>query len=67
MADYSRYGNPSPEWQEFTKRNDLAATGLAPGQSIEDLQHVTNVAREVASGQYLLKTGWLLAHCHTHV
>jgi hypothetical protein len=60
MADYSQYGDPSPEWQEFTKSNGPALRGQAPGQSIEDLQSVTNAAREVESAQYLLNTGGLL-------
>jgi hypothetical protein len=61
MADYSRYGDPSPEWVYFTKNNALTTTGLAPGQSIEDLQQATNAAREKASAQYLLKSGLLRA------
>ena len=52
MADYSSYGHPSLEWQEFRKNNVLTATGLAAGQSIEDLQHATNFAREVAAAQF---------------
>ncbi|KAG0644929.1 Esterase 1 [Hyphodiscus hymeniophilus] len=57
MADYSRYGHPSREWEEFIAINPLTATGLAPGQGIEDLQRATNKSREEASAHYLRSSG----------
>ncbi|RFU28506.1 hypothetical protein B7463_g7836, partial [Scytalidium lignicola] len=57
MADYSTYDGPSLEWQDFVKSTTLNATGLAPGQSITDLQHKTNSSRDAESAKYLAESG----------
>lgn len=57
MADYSKYDGPSLEWQDFTKSAEPQATGLAPGQSIADLQAKTNSGRETASAEYIASAG----------
>lgn len=57
MADYSSYGKPSLEWEEFARLDVAAPTGLTPGQSIEDLQTKTNASRELASAAYIIESG----------
>lgn len=57
MADYSSYGKPSLEWEEFARLDVVAPTGLTPGQSIEALQTKTNASREIASAAYVLESG----------
>jgi hypothetical protein len=66
MATYSHYGDPSPEWEEFTRHNAIANTGLSSGQSIEDLQKAVNSSREAASAQYLLKSGKSIVSCQLY-
>ncbi|KAJ9606666.1 hypothetical protein H2200_008674 [Cladophialophora chaetospira] len=47
--DFSRYGSPSTEWQEFARTHTILPTGLAPGQTPAQLRDATNLGRETVS------------------
>lgn len=53
MGDYLHYGIPNQEWTDLVKSTPLTSTTLDSQQTVEDLQHQTNVSRETASSQFM--------------
>jgi len=55
--DFSVYGPPSAEWEEYARENPVPPSGLAAGQTVDDLRARTNHSRELAAAEFMKESG----------
>lgn len=55
--DFSKYGDASPEWNEYIQSHTILPTGLSAGQSVTDLRDTTNRGREAVAAAFMKSSG----------